>query len=454
MRVELIGHTNIDPYDLANHAARLCYENELPELGVGKKLPLDTGLFKKGHQTPFEHFSMNYEIESFSVWDVTSGLHLCHPFYNTSQKSGRFCMEMFQDEAAFKKIDSYIKKLWPSVGDKALLEVMKYVNRARNIYEKNIDKAISSSKKFVDEERPFASKKIVGCIPKFAQDQLRVLIPLIFPTSLLYTIDIITLVSMYETAWSPGMRYLTDEMVRLFIQKFPNCQFLFKEERRRSDNWTMPFDSDGDIGILYKPKATLLRSDTNVTLADRDDTHHVDRLPFMPEMMDNSVNSMNFLIEVSMATKGQNERHRTTRRGRQKFTGNFYMPPILKELGLEKSAIDLMKDWKRIRKMVPETLGTSLAPYGAMVSYETSGPFNSVIHEGGKRTCWCAGEEIYHLSVACKREIEKRFGDSDLSAMYEPACFRTGVCAEGDGHCGRDMSLRKEKEKYFVERGV
>ena len=245
MEVKLLGHTNVDPYYLASYAARLCYEGKLPKWG--EKLPLKKGLFEKGHHTPFEHFSMNYTIEGTSVWDVTSGLHLCHPFYNTCQRSGRYCIEMFQDNSAFVKIESYIKKFWPHVSPQILIEVMEYVRKAKDIYEENIDNATFLSEKFINEERPRAGNEVIKNIPKFAQEQSRVLIPLIFPTALLFTIDIITLVSMYETAWSPGMRYATDEMVRLFVEKFPNCDFLFDEKRRRSGDWTIPFDSDKDI---------------------------------------------------------------------------------------------------------------------------------------------------------------------------------------------------------------
>jgi len=332
---------------------------------------------------------------------------------------------------------------------------MEYVKKARDIYDENIDNATMLSEKFITEERPYAGKEVTKNIPKFAQEQSRVLIPLIFPTALLFTIDIITLVSMYETAWSPGMRYATDEMVRLFVEKFPNCEFLFKKERRRLHDWTIPFDSNSAINILYKPEATLLSSDKNITLANRDDMHYLDKLHFMPEMMDNSVNNMNLLVQVSLATKGQDERHRTLRRGKQKFTNNFYLPPILKELKLEDAALGLMKEWARIRSMVPETLGVSLAPYGAMISYEKSGSFNAVMHESGKRTCWCAEEGVYHLSVASRVEVERKFGsDSDLLAMFEPPCFRTGVCVEGDRYCGRNIELRKEKGKYFPERRI
>ena len=110
-----------------------------------------------------------------------------------------------------------------------------------------------------------------------------------------------------------------------------------------------------------------------------------------------------------------------------------------------------------------------LAPYGAMVAYEKVGSFNAIIHEQGKRLCWCAQEEISNLSrqmrLSLKGELEKSAANATSLAsaqlwqmrlaeflrIFEAPCYRTGKCAEGVRYCGRDMSLR-ENGDYFPKR--
>ncbi|KKS92071.1 MAG: hypothetical protein UV67_C0011G0027 [Parcubacteria group bacterium GW2011_GWC1_43_12] len=109
IRVELLAHTNVDPYELAQHAAGTCYQAKMPEFGQGKQ-DVKGRLFEKGHHTPLEHWSATFAIEGIAVSDVTFGLHLAHPFYNTDQRSGRFCGEMF-DDPDYGALD-FINQTW------------------------------------------------------------------------------------------------------------------------------------------------------------------------------------------------------------------------------------------------------------------------------------------------------------------------------------------------------
>src|SRR3989344_2501652 len=160
---------------------------------------------------------------------------------------------------------------------------------------------------------------------------MRMLISVIFPTAFVYTVNDSALVAMYESAWTPVMRYLTGEMARLFVEKYPETSFMFNEERRRKNDWAITLKDNRTLWVKYKPVFDLMSLSVDVfrsetfCLPDKSIMHPVDRLHFTPEMMENSVDGIKAKIEVSTATKGQDQRHRSIRRGIPKFTGNFYI---------------------------------------------------------------------------------------------------------------------------------
>jgi hypothetical protein len=60
--------------------------------------------------------------------------------------------------------------------------------------------------------------------------------------------------------------------------------------------------------------------------------------------------------EISVATMGQDQRHRTIRRDCPVFTGKFYVPLIVEELGIGGMGIELMEKWFKLQNTVPHTL--------------------------------------------------------------------------------------------------
>ncbi len=451
--VKLVSCTNVNPLDLASLAGGICYQSEIPNLG--KRMNVGKKLFDVSHHTTVQHHVVSFSVEGISVGGVTFGIHLANPFYNTDQRSGRYCAQMFLSPD-YSKMKSYLKTFWPDISDHVLELVIDYVKKSTEIYHANISSAERVAGEFVKEERPFASQKIIGNVPKYAQEQMRSFIPIIFPTALLYTVSDSALVAMYESAWTSEMRYVTGEMARLFTEKFPETAFMFKKERRRRTDWAITAKDVKNLEIKNQPSYELI----DVFLAevycppDKDIMFPVDKLHFTPEMMGNSISRMISRIEVSLATMGQNQRHRTISRGVPNFTGYFYLPPIPRKLGLEKEVLDTMNRWIDISKSVPETLAMVLAPYGAMVSYRNSGSLNAIGHEQFKRHCWCAQEEICHLGLLQRFALEKRFGsDSLILRMFESPCYRDGLCSEGENYCGRDITVRKTGN-YFPVRKV
>jgi hypothetical protein len=400
---------------------------------------------------------MNFDIYGISVGDVTFGLHLTHPFYDTDQKSGRFAGKMFITPE-FGAMMTYIERFWPEITIQTRLKVMEYIANGVSLYSNNMPEAQKIVEGFIKEERPNATDSVRKNIPKLAQEQMRMFIPVIFPTALVYTIDLITLVSMYRSAWTPSLRYATGEMARLFLEKFPEVElgFLFEEESRGATDWAITCDKVHGAGSpnLWNFQ-TIGNFEENFVIPTPEMMHPVDLLHFNPVTMENSILRIATEIEISVATMGQDQRHRTVSRGTPLFTGRFCTPPILRNLGLEEVGIDYMKQWVEISKTIPDTLAMVLAPYGAMVSYKKSGSVNAVTHEMCKRLCWNAQEEIYDLARQQRIFMQEKFGkDSELLKIFQPVCFETGRCGEGDRYCGRDISLRNKKDKYFPKRGI
>jgi thymidylate synthase ThyX len=454
IKVSLIAHTDAKPLELASHAALKCYQAADPEWG--KVIDVENRLFKVGHHTTLQHTFFTFSIEGVAVGDITFGMHLTHPFYNSDQRSGRYCAKMFL-APDYKSIESYVKKFWPEVSAKNRNYVINYVKKGVGLYHKNIEEATRVAESFLEDERPHVNEKYIEMnAPKIAQEQLRMFIPVIFPTGFDFTVNLTVLAAMYRSAWSPSLRYVTDEMAKAVTKKFPELSFAFPKKDVLSQDWALDIPRASLVRMKYKPAHKLLQTiyEKDFAPPQMGKMHPVDLLHFDPRMMDNSSGEILTKTEISVATMGQDQRHRTIRRSQPKFTGAFYLPPITRKMKLEKGAREFMDQWVSVAKKVPKTLAMILAPYGAMVEYKKSGSFNAIAHEQAKRLCWCAQEEIYHAGRALRKDIEKVKGKkSALLRMFEPPCYGTGKCAEGARYCGRDLKLRKTGD-YFPERKV
>lgn len=454
IKVNLISHTNCAPLELASHAALKCYQAADPEWG--KTIDVANRLFNVGHHTTLQHFFLTFSIEGISVGDITFGMHLTHPFYNSDQRSGRYCAKMFL-EPDFSTIEKYVNIFWSEVGEKKRKEVVNYIKKGVGIYHSNIAAATTVAGDFLKKERPNVGEKYIEMnAAKIAQEQMRNFIPVIFPSGFDFTINLTVLSAMYRSAWTPVMRYVTAQMAKSVLEKFPELEFMFAKKDIIGADWALEIPKASSIKIKYKPAHKLLEvsAEKDFVIADEKKIHPVDLLHFTPSMMDNSSGEIRTETEISVATMGQDQRHRTIRRSQPKFTGNFYLAPITRKLKLEKEARMLMNDWVKISKGIPATLAMVLAPYGAMVKYRKSGSFNAITHEQAKRLCFCAQEEIYHAGRALRLEIEKAKGKkSKLLQIFEPPCYKNGKCAEGGRYCGRDINVRKTGD-YFPERGV
>ena len=246
---------------------------------------------------------------------------------------------------------------------------------------------------------------------------------------------------MYRSAWSPELRYIVSQMKDLVLKEYPDLGYMFDEKTVRDSNWAPKMNFE-DIKIKTSPTCEVLEINFNKTVQlDITTKDSVDLRYFTPENMDNSVSTIKTKVELSLATMGQDQRHRTIKRSTPELTGSFYLPPILKELGLEKTALEYMEQYAELAKRIDKNLALAIAPYGVMSSYTKLSDLNGLIHEQEKRLCWSAQEEIYNLSRQFN-EYLMNHNHEDIAEKLTPACYKK-ACIEGRRYCGRDVSKLK-----------
>lgn len=452
IKVSLIAQTNELPTNLISHAAKTCYTSIVPEMG--KTIDVESNLFKTGHHTTLQHNYFSFTIEGLSVSSTIFGLHLSSPFYNTDQRSGRFSKMYTKPD--YDELKTYILKYWPEADIEKIIE---FIKKGRLLYKNNIEKATEVAKKLIKQERPFADEEYIETqAPKIAQEQMRVFISTIFPTALDHTINLSALTAIYRSAWSPELRDITNQMKELVIAKYPDLSYMFDEKTRRTTDWAPKIDLS-NIKIEKEPNVFdfEIKFEKNIDL-NENKKDSVDLNYFTPEKMENNMSTIKYTAEISLATMGQDQRHRTIKRGIPECCGHFYLPPILNELELEKAAFDYLYEYKKLTENINSNLALSIAPYGLMFKYGKVGDLNAIIHEQEKRLCWSAQEEIYNLSrkfhekMINNTENEKLNDDcKKLAALMVPACYKK-TCIEGRRYCGRDVSKLKNDKSIPIRK--
>lgn len=453
--VKLIGPPAQSITDTMSHAARTCYEREKP--AWGKKINIQERVFNPGHHSILQHINFTFFIEGIAISNVTFGLHLNAPFYTSSQRSGRFCSGMFSDPDVTEGIIKYIKYFFPQTSSAAINDIQHYINYCKQLYHQNIDPATQIAEGFIAQERLRASDKYVKQnAPKFAQEQLRVLIPTIFPTGLSFTINLSTLVALYRSAWDPVMEHLTYLMASEVLAIEPALEYMFQRDGLVD---LSPLDlttiKPRKCHLEHKPKLQLISMDSlNTAIYPTAlDMHPVDMLHFDSQFMPNDVIDIATKVIVSLITMGQDQRHRQIRRGPFQFTGGFYCPPIVRELNIDKQLLQASDMWLSLSGTVHPALLRSLAPYGEMVTYGKKGSLNATLHEQYKRLCWCTQQEIYDLSLLLREAVAEHPNCTpEFLNLLSPPCFQNGLCGEGKRYCGRDITV--SSTDFFPARNI
>jgi len=451
IKVELIAHTNTAPLDLISHAARTCYTSKLPPFG--EHLDVDRQLFKTGHHTTLQHPTYTFSIEGLSVGDVTFGLHLNNPFYDTDQRSGRYS-KMFK-KTETPELVNYIDEFWPELDPEKRALIQRYLENSLDLYESVLAEVKPQVGEKIKSERPFIkAENIDPLVPKIAQEQTRVILPTIIPTALDFTIDLSTATALYKSAWNPIIRHISEQIAEKIVQKFPELEFCFISKDRNGEDWSPSLNKTEEEFLRYKPSAEVLEisgDPEKLVKPEYAEMYHVDTLHFHPRFMNNNTSGLKIKKNLSIMSMGQDQRHRTIRRSEPHFIGQMYIPPLLKNSSFLPEIEGNFGVWLNLKDQIPDHLWTILAPYGAMIEYESEGSWNALIHEQAKRLCFCAQEEIYHLSQSLRQSLIERVGpNSNCLQFLSPACAK-GPCVEGTRYCGRDL---RQKDDYFPEREI
>jgi len=454
VKVTKIAETDKDPTTLASHAARMCYTAESPKLG--DTIDVKKRLFDTGHHSTLEHNYWTFMIEDIPVSSVVFGLHLTAPFYDTDQRSGRF--SKMYDNPDMADIKNTLETYYPKVQQRYITEASAFINHGLNIYANNKNKVTEMARDAIHRERPNANDKYVESnAPKFAQEQLRMFVSMIAPTALDWTVDLATICAFYRTAWTPFMRDVMDKIVANIKTTHPDIAYMFDESARSTKDWSPKFP-DKYYGTRKRPEFLLLNHYyRRCEFTENQSRDTVDTLQFSPEYMDNSLMHVRSRIHIDAgATMGQDQRHRSIKRSKPVFTGCFYLPPLLDKAGLKPTADTWMRDFYNMvnNPEFSRSMLTSISPYGAMVQYDKHADLNALIHEQGKRTCWCAQEAIYHLACDLRRALAEKIGtDAAVLDYLTPPCLSMGHCVEGPRYCGRSVALDKING-YFRDRQI
>lgn len=444
MKVTLKAQTDVSVLELASHAARVCYSINPDTLN--QPIDVKARLFDPGHHTTLQHNTFTFFVEDIPVSAVAFGLHLTSPYYNSDQRSGRY--SKMYNEPDFDALRESLLKFYPHApADK----IMAWVEKGVKIYQDNIARLTELAAEHIQNERPFVPEKYISQnAPKIAQEQLRVFISQLAPTALDFTVNLSALTALYRVAWSPEMRQATQQMADLVVAENPDLGYMF-DSNKRMTKWATDILSN-TATIAFEPTAKILGTLGDENLVDTTPLpDSLDTFPFAPQLAKNTQFLVQSEVECSCATFGQDQRHRSLKRSAPAFTGAFYVPPLVAEAGLAETAQNYMQEWLDLTKECGRDVATLIAPYGAMVKYKKTGDLNALIHEQGKRTCWCAQEEIYHMACQLRAGLKEKIKNPDVLSRFAPPCLARGLCQEGVRYCGRNL---KAKDNYFPKRQI
>lgn len=445
-----------EAYRMAQWCGSKCYQPDLKsQMLNASKINVKSTLWKPGHHTTLEHASHSilFDIENIPVSMITFGLHLIHPFYNSSQRSGRYCLDIFGNDLT-KYRNHILTFLDAFFSDyKCQDRIVDWFTSGFIFFKENIDKATELAREALENERPFYQLDKDAQARRIAQEQLRVFISTIVPTGINYTINIPTLYAMYKTAWNAPLQNLLKNMVDKFSES-SDLDFgdLVKPGHQRYElafkQFSIHQNGNNIANVVGDIDVEILRKDENFNVmlkhlyswnADSLDTAFFDPI-FVPELDDDS--EIISRVTIPVVTFGQDQRHRMIKRSNPVITGDFYLPPMIGKIpGAYDFAKSFMQEFNDLVNIAPEAM-IFFIPYGAMVQYNKKCDVRAYQHAIKKRLCFNAERTI---SIMERKTLHKIF-DKLLSEDIEigPPC-KDHTCPEGKRFCGRDLQNRKQR---------
>lgn len=438
----------------AQLAGATCYQaNVEAACNAAKKINAEKVLFKSGHHTTFQHpeHMLKFYLDNIPVSLVTFGLHMTHPFYNTSQRSGRYCMDMFTKKSR-SQLEEYVEnflKVLTNIHENFHPAVIGWVFDGIDFFNENIDAVTELAKVALLKERPNYKGDIDNQARRIAQDQLRCVISTIVPTGLQHTINLTTLYAMNLVAWNYPLKVLFQNMhYELLRRNFPN---LIKDINYTGKEFTPEFENYGDVMIATEvgitvgeePNDDLINQITDTYLS-KENLRSLNILPFSP--LTNTVSCygerrVSATVEIPVITYGQDQRHRTIKRSNPTIINKFYLPPLLRQLsGAAEFCKQYTERYFELCTILSKADMLHFVPYGVMVRYTKTADVNAYLHCVNKRLCWNAESTI----ASMENKILHQLYESDKIPIGPPC--EHGSCHEGKRFCGRDLKNRIKRE--------
>jgi len=456
-------------YAMSQFAAAVCTNSSYEKAKkAADSIDVNKVLFKPGHHTTMQHgpHHLTYHLGNIPVSLVTFGLHL-HPFYNTSQCSGRYCTDLFgtNDRIRLTRYIEMFLRQFGSYEANSDFKILEWAYSGIEFFNDNISQMTKLVAEAIKKERPFYTGNIELQASRIAQEQLRGVISTIVPTHLVYTINIPTLMSLYKEAWNPPLRILLNKMLhRCEDTDFDDVIKTTKTMSQTTNNFVPAFlrvkgdncitdpsvvlNNKGADSQVFRKLLNLYKSDYNVRT--------LNTLPFNPNAntIDSLCNTINTTVEIPVSTFGQDQRHRTIDRSNPVITGGFYVPPLVRELpGGEAFCNTFMRRYLELCEQTSNAEMIHFIPYGAMVRYTREADVRAYLHCINKRLCWSAELTISNmerqtidlLREEYKKEFNAEFNLRDDASTIDAPCF-DDRCHEGGKYCGRDLGNIIQRE--------
>lgn len=454
-KVVLADHPTAVPYEMIQFLASLCYQPSLETAReVCAAIPVRDGLFKPGHHTPMESGMYTFTLDKVPVSSITFGLHMTHGFYNSTQRSGRYCTDMFKGgtDELLEYSRSFMEEYTPSIMSADRDHILNFVNDGVHLYERFHPIALDRVNEVMFQERPKASPVITANASRYAQEQTRNFLSTIQPTALGHSMDLIALASMFQSAWNTPLKDLLGDMVKEVIEWEPRLAFM---GHRYFDQPWIPqtdfIDWECTASLAKGPRVHSVScmegkqqlDSTDIVFSDFHQP--LDLLHFHPEVSRFNDTTISVEQTTTVATLGQSQRHRAMGHTPPTITHNFYLPPLLQHSEeAKKAARAHYQQW--INLSLSYGIGNLIhfIPYGAMVKYTRSGRLPGFLHDMSRRLCFCAQEEIYEVS---RRVSNQMSGHLQFSA---PCKVGKKVCSEGRRMCGRAASAGGENNPVRI----
>lgn len=423
--------------------ASLCYQPTIEKARQeAHKIPVKSGLFKPGHHTPMESTHWPFILDNIPVSLITFGLHATHPFYNSLQRSGRYCYDMFTNDDYKSFVRDFIGEYCPeTLSDVSILD---WVIDGVEFFNKVLPRVTAQARTAILDERPNFSGDLDKHATRIAQEQLRGVISTIFPSGLSHDIDTITLASMFHGASSRPLKDLMGRMVSAAIYDGGDDEgdlgFLAKDYYDTDMSWAPTLRHD-KVRLIYEPRIIVnntegLEASKRHAFDNFDKLHSpLDLLPFTPLGNYQNTPDVSILTVMSTVTYGQDQRHRTIDRGNPWITGEFMVPPLLKgDAEIEDFCSSQMQRWLDMCTKFSTKTAIHFIPYGACIGQAETTNDKALYHYMSRRSCIRAMGEVAQVA----KSIDDQIFPSGNSPFGAPC--KSGKCPEGKNYCGRDMT--------------